>query len=205
MGQGGEARPSVRPSVRLLSFSLFPHRLFVLPLTLPSTPRFLFFVSPTYLPLSLCFAATYNKTNRGNSARRAMGKEPGGTQKNAKGPRRRGEGVGAGSRQGKLKGRGGGGSAEGTGDTCTRKKRARVRVRGNRTGLRSSSATDRPGFLAGNRIQLSGVGSSPSYRREGGVAVPLPPLHRFTDFGTWYTYTRVIAHRLTSMSERIYH
>lgn len=46
------------------------------------------------------------------------------------------------------------------------KKRARVRVRGNRTGLHSSSATDHPGFLAGNRIQLSRVRSSPSGRGE---------------------------------------
>lgn len=111
-----------------------------------------------------------------------MGKEPGGTQKNAKGPRE-GEGK-AGCRQGKWKGRGVG--AERTRDTCTRKKSKSPG--GNRTGLHSSSATDRPGFLAGNRIQLSGVGSSPSDRGEdggdGGNAVATP----------------VIAHHQTSMS-----
>lgn len=38
---------------------------------------------------SLFIVATYNKTNRGNSVRRAMGKEPRGTQKNAKGTGKR--------------------------------------------------------------------------------------------------------------------
>lgn len=39
---------------------------------------------------SLFLVATYNKTNRGNSARRAMGKEPRSMQKNAKGAGKRG-------------------------------------------------------------------------------------------------------------------
>lgn len=45
------------------------------------------------LSSSLFLVATYNKTNRGNSARRAMGKEPWSTQKNAKGTGKRGRQV----------------------------------------------------------------------------------------------------------------
>lgn len=135
-----------------------------------------------------------------------MGKEPGGTQKNAKGPRE-GEGK-AGCRQGKWKGRGVG--AERTRDTCTRKKSKSPG--GNRTGLHSSSATDRPGFLAGNRIQLSGVGSSPSDRGEdggdGGNAVATP-LHRPSDFATWWcTRDRAssnVNELVNELNERIYY
>lgn len=71
-------RPSVRflsrPSSTTLSYpsssssSSFPPFCFVL-LILRATAVFL---------SSFLFRATYNKTNRGNSARRAMGKEPGG-------------------------------------------------------------------------------------------------------------------------------
>lgn len=72
----GRRRSSlVRPSVRFLSrpssttlSSSFPPFCFAL-LVLRATAVFL---------SSFLFRATYNKTNRGNSARRAMGKEPGG-------------------------------------------------------------------------------------------------------------------------------
>lgn len=126
-----------------------------------STPALLscLIYPPTYLSPFPPFAATYNKTNRGNSTRRAMGKEPGGMQKNAKETGRDG---GRGWRGYGAAGKGGIGGGK-------REKRANERhvyakkeqesgVRGNRTGLHSSSATDRPGFLTGNRIQLSGVG-----------------------------------------------
>lgn len=60
-----------RPSFATSSFcsSSFP------PCPSPLPARSLSFVPPTCFSLA---RATYNKTNRGNSARRAMGKEPGG-------------------------------------------------------------------------------------------------------------------------------
>lgn len=76
---------------RLLSFMFLRRDSSVCPSV--SSPVFLLLHFPLHhlfllvlrtADISLSFVATHNKTNRGNSTRRAMGKEPGGTQKNAK-------------------------------------------------------------------------------------------------------------------------
>lgn len=179
----GKAARLVRPFVRLLSLPLPPSP-FLLPLTLPSTLRFLSFAPPTYCSLSLSFAATYNKTNRGNSALRAMGKEPESTQKNAKGPR---EGGGkTGRRQGKWKGRGVSGENERhvyakkeqesgsveTGRDCIRRLLRIVRV----FWLGIESNYQESGLHRIGRGEGGGGG-------DGSSAVPTLT-HRSSDFGT---------------------
>lgn len=100
-----ETRPFVRPS----PLSRLPSPLLVLRI----------YTADIFLSFSLSFVATYNKTNRGNSTRRAMGKEPGGMQKNAKETGRPRGRERVQSRKGR-KGREAG--EERTRDTCTRKK-----------------------------------------------------------------------------------
>jgi len=75
--------------------------------------------------------------------------------------------------------------------------------------LHSSSATDRPGFLAGNRIQLSGVGSSPSGRAErkeedgddgdGATLTTVPRVFAFHLYIHTYTHSGIPVTRQLSM------